>query len=139
MSRPAFLAKDLRYHSTWVLDQNGNTTSWPCQVAESTAPLKDCCLSLACTASGIGSRKPALANSAVKGGSRLIRSMSGSCAASRRDICTLCCVESWGSISVEIVYWSLLQFFAIAACPPTSGLMYQMSSGLLDPLEHAAR
>ena len=46
MSIPAFLTKDLRYQSTWVLDQNGATTSWPFQVAASTAPLKDWALSL---------------------------------------------------------------------------------------------
>src|SRR5512141_889319 len=42
MSMPAFWTKDLRYHSTWVLDQNGATTSVPFQVAAAMALLKDC-------------------------------------------------------------------------------------------------
>ena len=33
MSRPASSTNDLRYQSTWVLDQNGATTSWSSQVA----------------------------------------------------------------------------------------------------------
>ena len=33
MSMPAFSTKDLRYQSTCVLDQNGNTASWSSQVA----------------------------------------------------------------------------------------------------------
>ena len=65
MSMPAFSANDLRYQSTWVLDQNGATTSSPSHVAASTAPLKDCCFSLLCRSSGIGARNPAFANSAV--------------------------------------------------------------------------
>ena len=84
MLMPAFSTKDFRYHNTWTLDQNGKTTSSSSQVAEATAPSKDCSSRLDWTSSGISARNPALANSAVYGGSRLIRSMPGSFAASRR-------------------------------------------------------
>ena len=104
MSMPVLSTKDLRYQSTWVLDQNGNTTSWSSQVAAATAPLNDCCFSWLCTSCGIGARKPAFANSAVNGGSRLIRSMPESCAASRRASWTRCWVESCGRTCVLIVY-----------------------------------
>ena len=65
MSMPAFCTNDLRYQSTWVLDQNGATTSWSFQVAASTAPLKDCCFSLPCRSAGMVARNPAFENSAV--------------------------------------------------------------------------
>ena len=115
MSMPAFSTKDLRYQSTWVLDQNGKTTSLSFQVPAATAPLNDCCFSWSCTSCGIGARKPALDISAVNGGSRLIRSMPESCAASRRASWTRCWVASCGSTWVAILYWSVLQFFATAA------------------------
>ena len=115
MSMPVLSTKDLRYQSTWVLDQNGKTTSLPFQVPAATAPLNDCCWSRLCTSCGIGARKPALDISAVKGGSRLIRSMPESCAASRRDSWTRCWVASCGSTWVAILYWSVLQFLATAS------------------------
>ena len=93
MSIPAFWTNDLRYQSTWVLDQNGATTSWSFQVAASTAPLKDCVLSLSWKVLGIAARKPAFANSAVYGGSMLMMSISGSSAASRRETWMRCSVE----------------------------------------------
>ena len=42
MSRPAFSTNDLRYQRTWVLDQNGATTSWSFQVAAAAALSKAC-------------------------------------------------------------------------------------------------
>ena len=94
MSMPAFCTKDLRYHSTWVLDQNGNATSWPPQVAAAVAPLKDCLVSFFCSALEIGARKPAFDISAVNGGSRLIRSIPESWAASRRASWMRCWLAS---------------------------------------------
>ena len=38
MSSPAFSATDLRYHSSWVLAQNGAATSFPFQCEASSAP-----------------------------------------------------------------------------------------------------
>src|SRR3954452_24869132 len=125
MLSPAFWAKDLRYQSTWVLDQNGATTILPFQVAAAVAPLKDCCVSLSCRLWGSGARKPAFENSAVNGGSMLMMSMPESLAASRRASWIRCSLASWGSTCVVIVYWSVLQFEATFACPPASGLMYQ--------------
>ena len=37
MSRPAFWATLLRYHSSWVLAQNGTVTSLPCHFEASRA------------------------------------------------------------------------------------------------------
>ena len=56
MSMPAFLTKDLRYHSTWVLDQNGATTSRPFQVAAATALRNERRVSVAERSAGIGAR-----------------------------------------------------------------------------------
>ena len=56
MSMPAFLTNDLRYQSTWVLDQNGTTTSLPFQVAAATAPWNDRFSSVAARSAGIGAR-----------------------------------------------------------------------------------
>ena len=68
MSMPAFSTKDLRYQRTWVLDQNGKTTSLSFHVAASIAPLKvPCSSSLALASCGTSARKPASANSAVNG------------------------------------------------------------------------
>src|SRR3954465_1837300 len=138
MSMPAFLTKDLRYQSTWVLDQNGATTILPFQVAAAVAPLKDCCVSLSWRSWGIGARNPAFENSAVKGGSMLMMSMPESCAASRRASWIRCSLASWGSTCVVILYLSVLQFAATLACPPESGLMYQVSCVTPDADEHAA-
>ena len=56
MSRPAFSAKDFRYHSTWVFAQNGAATSLSSQVAPWTAPLSDSLDSDAASSAGSGSR-----------------------------------------------------------------------------------
>ena len=56
MSMPAFWTKDLRYHSTWVLDQNGATTSLPFQVAAARALRKDCLRRVEARSGGIGAR-----------------------------------------------------------------------------------
>ena len=66
MSSPALSTKDLRYQRTWVLDQNGKTTSLSFHVASSIAPWKVPCFSSWAFASwGTSARKPASANSAV--------------------------------------------------------------------------
>ena len=127
MSMPAFWTNDFRYQSTCVLDQNGATTSWPFHVAAAVAPLKDCCLSVSWRLWGSGARKPAFENSAVKGGSMLMMSMPESSAASRRASWIRCSLASWGSTCVLILYLSVLQFAATFACPPESGLMYQVN------------
>src|SRR5690349_17859646 len=141
MSIPAFSTKDLRYQSTWVLDQNGKTTSLSSHVAASIAPLKvpwsSSCAFASC---GSSARKPASANSAVNGGSSDIRSIAGSLAARRRDSWMRCWLESCGSTWVVIMYSSVEHFSATASWPPASGLMYQTSSGLpLSPLQAARR
>ena len=56
MSRPALSTNDLRYHSTWVLDQNGATTSWSSHVAASTALAKACSSNFDCRSEGISAR-----------------------------------------------------------------------------------
>src|SRR3954452_6070075 len=130
MSMPAFCAKDFRYQSTWVFDQNGATTSSPSQVAAAVAPLNDCCSSLSWRSCGMGARKPAFANSALNGGSMLMMSMPESSAANRRASWIRCSLASCGSTWVVIVYWSVEQFAATLAWPPESGLVYQISCGL---------
>src|SRR3954447_7137312 len=68
MSRPAAWTTDFRYHSSWVLAQNGIATSLPFQVepwiALSTTPWLTRCA----TSAGTGARKPACANSGMYGG-----------------------------------------------------------------------
>src|SRR5690349_13723662 len=65
MSRPAFSTKDLRYQSTWVLDQNGKTTSLSSHVAASIAPLKVPCSS-SCVFASWGSTWVVLVYSSVE-------------------------------------------------------------------------
>src|SRR3954471_18280050 len=120
MSRPAFRAKDLRYQSTCVLDQNGAATILPSHVAAAVAPLKDWAFSLSWRLCGMSARKPAFENSAVKGGAMLMMSMPESCAASRGASWIRCSLASWGSTWVLILYLSVLQFAATLACPPAS-------------------
>src|SRR4051794_41799547 len=70
MSRPAAWTTDFRYHSSWVLAQNGIATSLPFQVepwiALSTTPWLTRCA----TSAGTGARKPACADSGMYGGGR---------------------------------------------------------------------
>src|SRR3954471_20189198 len=87
----------------------------------------------------MGASNSPLANSAVYGGSMLIRSMPESCASRRRASCTRCWLASCGSVWVVIVYWSVLQVAAMAAWPPLSGLMYQTSVVLPLPPPQAVR
>src|ERR1700754_2121849 len=94
MSGPYLSTNDLRYHSTWVLDQNGATTSWPSHVAASTALGNACSSNFACMSAEMGGRYTAAEDSAVNGGSMLIRAMSGSSAASRRASWMRCCPAS---------------------------------------------
>src|SRR4051794_41884483 len=72
MSRPAAWTTDFRYHSSWVLAQNGIATSLPFQVepwiALSTTPWLTRCA----TSAGTGARKPACANSGMYGGGRAL-------------------------------------------------------------------
>jgi hypothetical protein len=65
MSRPAACATDLRYHSSWVLAQNGIVTSLPSQVAPWMALFTTPSLTRPATSSGTGARKPAWANSGM--------------------------------------------------------------------------
>ena len=98
MSMPAFSTKDLRYHSTWVLDQNGSDHELVLPGGGvDRARRRTARVSWSCRSCGISARKPALANSAVNGGSRLIRSMPGSSAASRRASWIRCWLASCGS------------------------------------------
>ena len=132
MSSPAASATDLRNHSSWVLAQNGTATSLPFQVADSSEPWTTPSLTSEATSSGTGARKPAWASSGAKGTSRLMRSIDWSPAARRRTSCSRCASELRGSCEISIVYFppeSALQRLAISACPPLSGLMYQVSVG----------
>ena len=95
-------ATDLRYHSTWELAQKGAATSLPAQRADSIGPASTPSVKAAASLSVKGRRKPASANSATKGGSRLMRAMEESLAASRRTSCSRCPVASLGSVDVLI-------------------------------------
>ena len=73
-----------------------------------------------------------MANSATNGGSRLIRSIEGSSAASRRTSCSRCWSASLGRICVSMRKApsdSSPHFFANSAWPPLSGLMYHVNVG----------
>jgi hypothetical protein len=100
-STPAARATDLRYQSNWVLAQNGAATSWSFQDAVLSGPCSTSAVRLAASAASKGRKKPALANSATNGGSRLITSMELSCAASRRTSCSRCWDASVGSTSTS--------------------------------------
>src|SRR6266545_4888270 len=90
--------------------------------------------------SGNARRKPALAASAMNGGSRLISEIDPSLAASRRTSCSRCWVASLGSNEVWIRYRppdASLHAAASRPWPPLSGLMYQFSRAVPPPLEQA--
>src|SRR5689334_9010318 len=132
MSSPAALATDLRYQSSWVLAQNGMATSLSFQVEPSMADWTTPSDTRLATSSGTGARKAACANSGMYGGSRLMMSIDESAAARRRTSCSRCEGESRGSTDVSMRYFppaSSVQRLAISACPPESGLMYQVSVG----------
>src|SRR6516165_9196674 len=74
-STPAALTAALRYHKSWVLAQNGAATSLPAQYTVFSGAARTPFVSSVASASLKGRRKPALANSATNGGSRLIRSI----------------------------------------------------------------
>src|SRR4051794_41823947 len=84
MSRPAAWTTDFRYHSSWVLAQNGIATSLPFQVepwiALSTTPW----LTRWATSAGTGARKPAWANSGMYGGARALMLIRGAPPPGRR-------------------------------------------------------
>src|SRR3954453_16026982 len=132
MSRPAAWTTDFRYHSSWVLAQNGIATSLPFQVepwiALSTTPW----LTRWATSAGTGARKPACANSGIYGGSRLMMSIDESPAARRRTSCSRWEGESRGSWAVARVKRppaAPVHPLGISACPPEWGLMYQVRVG----------
>ena len=140
MSSPAALATDLRYQSSWVLAQNGTATSLPFHVAPSTAALTVSAVKPATMACGTGARNSASANSATNTGSRLIRSMPESPAASRRSSCSRWSLALLGSSCTRMAYLppaASVHSLAIWACPflvgsdpPPSGLMYHVRVGL---------
>src|SRR4029079_326838 len=151
MSRPAFWATLLRYHSSWVLAQNGTATSLPFHLAPSTAALTVSSVKPASRFAGTGARKPASANSATNTGSMLIRSMPESLAASRRSSCWRWSLALLGSSWTLMVYlppeasvhslaiWAWP--FLVGSAPPPSGLMYKFRvlAGPVSLLEQAAR
>ena len=102
-STPAASATDLRYQSSWVLAQNGAATSWSFQYAVSSGASRTPSVRVAASSASNGRRKPALANSATNGGSRLITSIELSCAASRRTSCSRCWDASFGSVWTSTV------------------------------------
>src|SRR5690242_18689704 len=126
-SRPAACTADLRYHSSWVLAQNGAATSLLSQNAVVMGAFRSPSVSVAASDLENGSRKPAFANSATNGGSRLIRSMEESFAARRRTSCSRCWDASLGSVWMLTLYGLPLEHEAASrAWPPLSGLMYQV-------------
>src|SRR6516225_8806370 len=135
-SIPAAFTAALRYHKSWVLAQNGAATSLPAQNTVFSGAARTPLVSSAASASLKGRRKPALANSATNGGSRLIRSIELSLAARRRTSCSRCEEASLGRVWMLTLYGPPegAHFFASRACPPLSGLMYQVRVGT-PPLE----
>src|SRR3712207_3889706 len=142
MSSPAASATDLRYQSSWVLAQNGMATSSPSHVAESIELCTTPSVTRSARSPGTGARKPACANSGMYGGSRLIRSIEVSLAASRRTSCSRWAEDSRGSCEVSMVYAPFeasLHRWAISAWPPESGLMYQLRTGTEPPDRKSTR
>ena len=120
-------ATDLRYQSTWVFAHIGTATSRPFHVAPFTAGSRAPSERLRAWPSGIGASNFASANSGTNTGSRLIRSIESSFAASRRRSCSRWSLALLGSTGVSILYRpraASVQRRAISAWPPSSGLMY---------------
>src|SRR3954452_6077880 len=72
----------------------------------------------------------------MNGGSRLIKSMDESLAASRRTSCSRCDVASLGNTDVLILYApfeAAEHLAASSAWPPLSGLMYQFKVAWPEP------
>src|SRR3954447_6844545 len=133
MSSPAASATDFRYQSSWVLAQNGTATSLPFHLADARDPGTTPSLTWDATSLGTGARKPAWASSGANTTSRLIRSIESSAAARRRTSCSRWASELRGRTETSRLYAPLeaaLQAAAIFACPPLSGLMYQVSVGV---------
>ena len=101
-SRPACSATDLRYQSNCVLAQNGAATSSSFQVDVVTAPSSTSSVSAAASSSVNGRRKSASANSGTNTGSRLMRSIELSLAASRRTSCSRWLSASLGSTEISM-------------------------------------
>ena len=80
----------------------GTAASLPFQVAPVTAGSTAPSVSARAWSSGIGARNPASANSATKTGSRLMRSIDSSSAASRRSSCSRWSLALLGSSDVSI-------------------------------------
>ena len=108
-------------------------------MAPSMAPCRTPSDSAAWSSAGISASAPASANSAVNTGSRLIRSIDGSSADSRRSSWMRCSDALVGSSSVSTVYSSVLHRSAMPAWPNAplkpaggfgSGLMYHVSVGV---------
>ena len=132
ISSPACCASDLRNQSSWVFAQKGAATSLPFQVEAWMAGATMFVVNVALSASGTVSRKPASANSAMKTGSRLIKSIEESLAESRVTSCWRCRLASFGRIDVLILYFppdAAVHSSASVFCDPLSGLVYQVSVG----------
>jgi hypothetical protein len=94
----------LRYQSSWVFAHIGTATSLPFHVAPFTAGSRAPSEKLRAWPSGIGARNSASANSGTNTGSRLIKSIDVSFAASRRSNCSRWSLALRGSTNVSILY-----------------------------------
>ena len=142
MSSPAASATDLRYQSSCVLAQNGTVTSSSFQLAAASAPSRALSFAYACISSGTGARKPGSASSGTNGGSRDMMSIDVSPAARRRVSCSRWEAASVGSMDVSTLYRPFaasVHWAAIFACPPSSGLVYQVRVGVCSAGAHPAR
>ena len=140
-STPAARATDLRYQSSCVFAQNGAATSWLFQEVVSSGASRTPSVNVGTSALANGRRKPALANSAMNGGSRLITSIELSWAARRRTSCSRCDDASFGSTWISTLYApfdACAHRSASRPWPPLSGLMYQFRVGVpVSSLLHA--
>src|SRR3954453_23612119 len=135
-SMPAFWATDLRYQSSCVLAQNGAATSWLFHVDDAIGPGSTPAVRSVASAPSKGRRKPAAANSGTNTGSRLIRSIEASLAASRRTSCSRWGGASLGRVGVLIRFApfdAAEHLAASSAWPPLSGLMYQFRVAVPEP------
>ncbi len=82
--------------------QNGTVTSSSFHVAPAIAPATTSSVTRSWTSSGMGARNPGSASSGMNGGSRLMRSIEASFAASRRASCSRWAPASRGSTDVWI-------------------------------------
>ena len=123
-STPAAAATDLRNQRSCVFAHSGTATSLPSQYAVWRGAWSTSAVSEATSSSRVIScRNPAFANSATKGGSRLIRSIEWSRPARRRTSCSRCASAVLGSICSSMRYAPFASFVQLLRQPALAAVV----------------